>query len=324
MLRERLIKQMADGRYHSGEALCRSLGISRHALWKTLNSLGDVGLAFHAAPGQGYRLDRACELLDRAVIMGILDPMASLLLADLEVLGEVDSTNRHLLDRSRQGLPGGHACVAEFQSRGRGRRGRGWVSPYGCNLYLSLLWDFHGAPRALSALGVACAVAVGRALQGMGLNGIGLKWPNDILWRGRKLGGVLLEFVDAMGGPRRGVIGVGLNVGMPEDAARNIHQPWADVETARGAPVSRNQLAGVVLENLLKATEQFQAAGVQPFIEEWRQYDIMPGKSAVLRWHDGHVCGIVEGVSPEGELILSVDGVTRNYAYGEVSLRAAS
>ncbi len=172
-------------------------------------------------------------------------------------------------------------------------------------------------------MGIACAVAVARALKAAGVAGVGLKWPNDILWQGRKLGGVLLEVADAKAASHRGVIGVGLNVHMPPDRALSIDQPWTDVRTAVGAEVSRNALAGGVLAHLLAAMAQFQAAGLSSFIEEWRQCDIMPGKTAVLRWPNGHVTGVVEGIDPLGELLLSVDGKVQKYCYGEVSLRPA-
>lgn len=322
-LRVKLLSALADGCYHGAESLAAALAIDRHELWGQLNALAALGLGFHAAPGRGYRLDRPLELLDRGRIVQALDAEAQAMLTGLEVLPEVDSTNRHLLDKPG-GAPGaGEACVAEYQSAGRGRRGRRWVSPYGCNLYLSLKWPFRDAPPRLGGLGIACAVAVARTLRGIGLVGVGLKWPNDVLWRDKKLGGILLEFVDSGASPR-GVIGVGLNTRMPAPAAHAVAQPWTDIETALGTAVSRNALAGAVIGGLLHAVREFEARGLAGFIEEWRRYDIMPGKAAVLRWSTGHVSGIVEGINPQGELILSVDGVARHYAYGEVSLRPAS
>ena len=321
-MRRTLLEHLADGRFHDGEDLCRAVGISPRALWETLNSLPALGIDFEAVPSRGYRLAEPMELLDRARIAG--DPAACAFPpAGIEVLDEIDSTNRYLMGKVRRGLPAGHACIAEYQSAGRGRRGRPWASPYGRNVYLSLSWEYRGDTRVVAGLGVACAVAVVRALTAAGVMGVGLKWPNDILWQGRKLGGVLLEVVDSKAAACRGVIGVGLNVRMPADAARSIDQPWTDVRTARGADVSRNQLAGAVLAHLSAAVAQFQAAGLSSFIEEWRQCDIMPGKTAVLRWPNGQVTGVVEGIDSLGELLLSVDGTVHKYSYGEVSLRSA-
>lgn len=319
-MRRTLLEQLADGRFHDGDDLCRALGITPRVLWETLNSLAGVAIAFEAAPARGYRLAAPLELLDRARIVSALAGRA-VPPAGVEVLDEVDSTNRRLLDQLRRGVPAGHACVAECQTAGRGRRGRPWVSPYGCNVYLSLSWEYQGDIRMVSALGVASAVAVARALKAAGLTGIGLKWPNDILWQGRKLGGVLLEVADARARPCRGVIGVGLNVNMPADAAQTVDQPWTDLRTALGAGVSRNRIAAEVLAQLLAAVVEFQARGLSSFIEEWRQCDIMPGRTAVLRWPNGHVTGVVEGIDALGELLLSVGGQVHRYCYGEVSLR---
>jgi BirA family biotin operon repressor/biotin-[acetyl-CoA-carboxylase] ligase len=320
-LRRALVAQLADGRFRDGDDLCQALQVSRRELWRALNALPAVGIEFEAAAGQGYRLCHPVELLDPDRIRDGVDAAVTPLLRGVEVLDEVDSTNTWLLDGMRRGLPAGHVCLAEHQSAGRGRRGRRWVSPYGRNLYLSLAWEMGDTAPVPSALGLACAVAVARALAAAGMSGVGLKWPNDILWRGCKLGGVLLELADAQGTPRRGVAGVGLNVHMPAHAGGDIGQPWADVQTALGRPVSRNALAALVVGHLLRAVDQYQAAGLAPFIEQWRQYDIMPGKTAVLRWPNGHVTGVVAGIDPHGELILSVDGVEHKYAYGEVSLR---
>ena len=332
-MRRTLLEHLADGRYHDGDDLCRALQITPRVLWQTLNSLSAIGIVFEAAPARGYCLSEPVELLDRARILGTMEAAAVPPPAGLEILDEIDSTNRYLLEKVRAGLPAGHACLAECQTAGRGRRGRAWASPYGRNVYLSLSWEFHGDARMLSGLGVAYAVAVCRALKAAGLTGIGLKWPNDILWQGCKLGGVLLEVADAKARPCRGVAGVGLNVSLPASAAQSIDQPWTDLRTALaangggkcalGGEVSRNQFASSLLAHLLAAMTEFQAVGLASFIEEWRQCDIMPGKTAVLRWPNGHVTGVVEGIDAHGELILSVDGEVQKYCYGEVSLRSA-
>jgi len=321
--RARLAAALADGRYHNAEALQQSLGVGRRQLWALLRSLTDLGLAFESSPGRGYRLESPLELLDRDRILAAIVPEARRQAHALEILAEVDSTNRHLLDKPG-GAGAGQVCLAEHQSAGRGRHGRHWASPYGANLYLSLGWRFAWPQAGLSALGVACAVAVARALTDAGVADIGLKWPNDVLFGGRKLGGILLESMEANGRARRGVMGVGLNVRMPAAAAEQVDQPWTDVETALGRAVSRNALAGAVIGRLLLALGEFEAAGPGPFVEQWRRYDIMPGKNAVLRWTNGQVCGVVEGINPAGELALSIGGEIRHYAYGEVSLRPES
>src|SRR5690606_22869911 len=114
-------------------------------------------------------------------------------------------------------------------SRGKGRRGRTWVSPLGRNIYFSLLWGFQNGVAALEGLSLLCAVAVVRALQRAGVDGLGVKWPNDVLRHGNKLAGILLEVQGDVTGPCRVVIGIGINVHMPASAGASIDQAYSDL-----------------------------------------------------------------------------------------------
>lgn len=145
----------------------------------------------------------------------------------VDILPEVDSTNEYLKRLAFGGARSGTACLAEWQTCGRGRRGREWVSPFGANVYLSLLWRFSEGTAALGALSLAAAVAVKRALDELAAGGVELKWPNDVQWHGRKLAGILLELGGEADGPCYVVAGVGINVAMPESRAADIGQPWA-------------------------------------------------------------------------------------------------
>ncbi|MDX1654152.1 MAG: biotin--[acetyl-CoA-carboxylase] ligase, partial [Candidatus Competibacteraceae bacterium] len=238
----RLLEVLGDGRFHSGEELARALGVSRAAVWKHLNSLGRRGLEVHAVRGRGYRLPNPLELLDPEGIRAQLSPSVQGRLAQLEVFDQIDSTNSYLLTRAKAGAPGGSVCLAERQSAGRGRRGRQWISPFAANLYLSVLWRYPDGPALLSGLSLAVGVAMARALEGVGVVGVGLKWPNDLLWRDQKLGGILLEFGGESSGPCQVVTGVGLNVTMPKEPALDIDQPWPDLTTVLGLGLSRNRL----------------------------------------------------------------------------------
>jgi len=188
---------LADGKFHSGEILGEALGITRAAVWKHLRALKVRGIEIHSVPGKGHRLAGGIELLSEMKIRAGLSDAARARLGGIELFQQIDSTNSELRRRA-SGLPSAYACFAETQSVGRGRNNRAWVSPYARNLYLSLLWRFNAGPDALSGLSLAVGVAVLRALQGMGVDGIGLKWPNDLLLRGAKLvdlvraGGVLM------------------------------------------------------------------------------------------------------------------------------------
>ncbi|MDE2089583.1 MAG: bifunctional biotin--[acetyl-CoA-carboxylase] ligase/biotin operon repressor BirA [Gammaproteobacteria bacterium] len=317
-----MLSLLADGRFHSGEDLGATLGITRSAVWKAVRACETLGIEIHAVRGRGYRLAAPLELLSREVIQAAMDETARGRLAGLDILPEVDSTNRHLMRLAQQGAPSGLACLAEWQSAGRGRRSRAWVSPFGTNIYLSLLWRYADGPATLTGLSIAIGVAVARALHEAGVSGIGLKWPNDLLWRERKLGGILLELAGESAGPCYVVAGVGVNVRMPAAAAQNIDQPWTDLAAVTGgAGVSRNRLAGLLLQHMIHVLDAFPSVGLAPFRQEWAHWDAVTGKRVVLQIQDRPVLGRALGIDDSGALLLSVNGELRSYASGEISLR---
>ncbi len=318
-----LLQLLADGRFHSGERLGEALGVGRGAVWKALHSLSDLGIEVHALQGKGYRLAQPLELLEEGAIRDALPVEVRALLSRLEIHPEIDSTNRYLVTRAAEGARSGYACLAERQSAGRGRRGRRWVSPFGANLYLSLLWRFERDPASLGTLSLAAGVAVARALERLGVARLGLKWPNDVVVEGRKLGGLLLELAGEAAGPSRVVVGVGINVRMPDAAARQIDQPWADLqgELGTGTP-SRNRIAALVLAELLPAMAAFARSGFAPFRSDWARWDVVTGRTVTLHLPDRELPGRALAVDATGALVLEDDsGVRQAYSSGEVSLR---
>lgn len=321
MVQLQLLRLLSDGRFHSGQALGSTLGITRAAVWKQLRSLAERGIEVHAVRGKGYRLAEPLELLDPELIMKCLDATSRTLLREFELHSEIDSTNRHLMRRLSNGPATGHVCIAESQYAGRGRRGRQWVSPLGCNIYLSVLWRFPEGVARLSGLSLAMAVAVLRTLREAGLDGVGVKWPNDIVWRRRKLAGILLEMSGESDGPCHVIIGVGLNVRMPPGAAADIDQAWVDLKTIQ-TTVSRNHVAGALIRQLLLALSTFEEEGLVPFRDEWLASDALADAPVVLQFPSGEVRGVARGIDDIGALLLEVDGALRRYQSGEVSLRA--
>lgn len=317
----RLLNILADGRFHSGEALGQAIGISRTMVWKHIQALQSLGIECHSVSGKGYRLARPVELLDEAVIMASIAEQHRPLLSRLELHPEIHSTNRHLMEQLGR-LGPGHACLAERQTAGRGRRGREWVSPFACNIYLSLYWRFDISPLQLSGLGLAVGVALIRALRQLGIEDARLKWPNDLVWQGRKLAGILLEMSGESGGPCHVVTGVGLNVDMADGDGR-IDQPWVALNQMVSQPLSRNRVAGVVLGELLACARQFQGGGLEPFLSEWQEADAYSGREVVILMGENRFQGVASGIDPSGAIIVAVDGVMRRFHSGEVSLRGA-
>lgn len=320
-VRSELVQILADGAFHSGQALSARLAMSRGRVRKQVRGLAALGLAVEAMRGRGYRLAQPVELLERGAILDQLDQRSRGLLSGLDIFTSIDSTSNYLALAAGQGAPSGLCCLAEHQRAGRGRRGRHWVSPFGANIYLSLLWRFSASPSDLGGLSLVIGIAVAEALSAAGIRAVGLKWPNDVLWHGRKLAGILIDLAGESTGPSYAVVGVGLNIRMPASAGSAIEQPWIDVYSILGRAYSRNRLAGLLLHHLLLATERFARDGLKSFLAEWSRLDVIAGKPVALRLSDTTVTGMVQGVTLHGELILVSGGVVRTYSSGEVSLR---
>lgn len=242
-------------------------------------------------------------------------------LSRLEIHRELDSTNRYLLARAKMGAPKGEVCLAEAQSAGKGRRERAWLSPPSGNIYLSLLWYFSSGSRSLGGLSLAAGVAVIRALRDRGVMGAGLKWPNDILWDTRKLGGILVELVPKERGVGA-VIGIGINVAMPTPYRTQLDQPCVDLlEVVHGRPFDRNRLAGRLIHHLLLAMRGFESRGLSYYLDDWHRWDACYRREVYLSMDDSVIFGMACGVDEEGCLLLRGQKGISRYFCGEVSLR---
>jgi BirA family biotin operon repressor/biotin-[acetyl-CoA-carboxylase] ligase len=321
--RSQLLGLLADGELHSGADVARALGVSRAAVWKALHRAAeDYGLALECVRGKGYRLREPLELLDAAHIAARLSPTTRERLVGVEILHSVDSTNSWLMQAATAGAASGQVCLAERQVAGRGRSGRGWVSPFGRNIYLSILWRSALAPAQLGGLSLACGVAAARVLRDAGVADIGLKWPNDLHWRGRKLGGLLLEVAGESHGPSHVVVGIGINRSLHEAEGSAIDQPWVDLASILpGALPGRNTLAAALIDALLRALSDYGAAGLGPFLADWRDFDAYQGAAAELIMGERRISGTCAGISDDGALLLDTDTGRRVFNAGEVSLR---
>jgi BirA family transcriptional regulator, biotin operon repressor / biotin---[acetyl-CoA-carboxylase] ligase len=324
-LRHRLLNLLADGKFHSGEALGAELGVSRMAVWKHLKTLRELGVDFEVVRARGYRLPASIELLDGDNISAALDRSTAAYLDAIHVFHELDSTNNWLRDQSLYGAASGTVCLAEMQHAGRGRRGRSWVSPYAANLYLSLLWRSTAGAAAMSGLSLVTGIAVLRCLRAWGVATAGLKWPNDVLANNAKLAGILIDVAGESSGPCAVVIGVGVNVCMPQLAGEEIEQSWTDLQRLTGrCGLSRNQLAAGLLDQLLPAVAQFEAAGLQPFLDEWRRHDVLAGSRIDLHLPTQTITGRACGIDDGGALLVETMHGRKRFASGEVSVRFAS
>jgi BirA family transcriptional regulator, biotin operon repressor / biotin---[acetyl-CoA-carboxylase] ligase len=244
-------------------------------------------------------------------------------LSRLEIYAELDSTNRYLLVQARKDVSRGRVCLAEAQSAGRGRHGRLWISPPSGNIYLSLLWYFSVPSQFLGGLSLVVGVAVCRALEEQKIGGIGLKWPNDLLWEQRKLGGILVELVPKERGTGV-VIGVGINVAMPPFYKEQVDQPCVDLlEVMPAQPLRRNQLVGRLIHHLLLIMGDFESQGLDCCLHDWRRWDACYLREVYLYRGDAVVIGTACGVDEKGCLLLREREGISSYSSGEVRLRLA-
>lgn len=322
-IRYQIVRMLSDGRFHSGEALAAAFGVSRAAIWKQIGHIREqLGLDLFAVRGRGYRLAQPLELLEKELIFSSIPKESRRLLSKLEIHHRITSTNSYLMELGAKGVDSGCVSLAEQQHAGRGRRGRQWISPYGSNIYLSILWRYALAPADLTGLSLAVGIGVMRSLEALGVRGVGLKWPNDLLCGDRKLAGLLLEVTGEQTGPSCVVLGLGFNTLLTETQGADIDQPWTDLaHVPGGRDIPRNELVAVLLGNLLEVMAGFEREGLAPFKAEWQRHDLYHGKAVVLQMGTRRIEGIHSGIDSSGALLLEENGEVKVYHGGEVSLR---
>ena len=323
---------LADGQLHSGPELAAALGVSRAAVWKQIRQLGELGIEVKALPGKGYRLALPVELLSADAITAALSPAARDLLTSLDVHWLLDSTSDELLRQPRVAPSRARACIAEYQSGGRGRRGRRWFAAAGEGLCLSVAWCFPQAPASLSCLGLAVGIGVLRALRLAGAEEAQLKWPNDIVLNGQKLAGILVDVQGEAGGPLQVVAGVGVNYALSAAtidsvAAAGGLRPASlnEVLPASGeSPLGRSRVAAALIDAILEVLREFAAQEFQTLAGEWRAADYLQGHPVTVSADQGSFAGIASGISGDGQLRVLIDGRIREFMTGDVSVRASA
>ncbi|MCE0492372.1 bifunctional biotin--[acetyl-CoA-carboxylase] ligase/biotin operon repressor BirA [Pantoea sp. Mb-10] len=309
----KLVSLLADGEFHSGEQLGETLGMSRAAINKHIQTLKSWGLEVYTVTGKGYSLPGAIELLNESAILSHLSQ------SGLAVIPVIDSTNQYLLDRMDQ-LPSGFACIAEYQQAGRGRRGRKWFSPFGANLYMSMYWRLEQGPAAAMGLSLVIGIVMAEVIQSLGATDVRVKWPNDLYLHDRKLAGILVELTGKTGDAAHIVMGAGINLRMRSENATEINQEWINLEEA-GVAINRNELAAKVINSLREALPVFERDGLAPFIERWGRLDNFINRPVKLLIGEREVHGIARGIDKQGGLLLEQEGEIKSWVGGEISLR---
>jgi BirA family biotin operon repressor/biotin-[acetyl-CoA-carboxylase] ligase len=329
-----LLRQLADGAFHSGEDLAAKVGLTRARVSQALKDAETAGLALERIKGRGYRLLEAPDFLDAKRVRAALGALPNVNGGHgerggvtIEVVDQVDSTSSELARRAQRRDIHGVVLAAEWQTSGRGRRGRAWTAIAGGSLTFSMGWRFEQGAGFLAGLSLAVGVAVARALEAEGFRGVALKWPNDLVFRHMKIGGILIEVQGDALGPSTTVIGVGLNVRLPAAARKEIPVAVTDLAAVAGRKkaIDRNALLGRLVAELATVLGQYAREGFAPFAAEWQHRHAYQGKPVTLLLPDGvSVTGKVAGVDASGALVLA-DGPRRaRFLSGEISLRSVA
>jgi BirA family biotin operon repressor/biotin-[acetyl-CoA-carboxylase] ligase len=216
-------------------------------------------------------------------------------------------------------------CLAESQSRGRGRRERGWhASPYR-NVVLSIGWRFDDGMSGLSGLGIAAGIAIARTLHDAGFDrNIGLKWPNDIVWNDNKLGGLLIDVRGEHDGPCLAVLGLGLNLALSEEDQQNIDQACVSLEQISNDSIDRNSLVTDLIRSLSELFEDYSLSGFESYQHIWPDYDRLHGRDVKVIRGETSFSGVAMGIDEFGALLLDEGkGPYTRFLSGDVSLRLA-
>ncbi|PKH02339.1 biotin--[acetyl-CoA-carboxylase] synthetase [Psychromonas sp. MB-3u-54] len=312
-----LLTLLADGEFHSGEKIGERLGVSRTSVNNYIKGLQGIGVDIYKVPGRGYQSATLIKLLNEQKIRQLCG------YDNIKVEQIVDSTNQILLDQIPN-LENGQTCIAEYQLAGRGRRGRTWVSPFASHLYFSFYWYFDSGLDKISGLSLLVGIAVVNTLEKMGIQGVSLKWPNDIYYQGKKLAGILIELNAQATAACHCVIGIGINIKMPPEQAKLISQPWADLNALMPTGVDRNELSATLIKELQYLLPRYEKFGLTPYLPRWFELDCFLDKKVNLLIADTVTTGICRGVNTQGALLLEIEGQVKEFIGGEISLRLAN
>lgn len=264
------------------------------------------------------------EWLNKQKIVAELSSQHQALISSFTILPKINSTNTYLLKKAkdRDHLKNSvQVCVAEEQTDGRGRQGKDWYSPKGRNIYCSFAFHFAKPIIDFSPLSLAVAVIVIDALKRYGIHHqLQLKWPNDLYFAYRKLGGILIEsFISPKNIPSSLVIGIGLNTNLP--ANNPVKKISIDLQEIAGDTIQRNKLLGILIDEMMTQIPYFFAHGFKTFLVKWQKHDMLKNKFVVVKESKYEIPGIAQGINDRGELMLrDAKGKFHTFCYGDVSV----
>lgn len=325
MKKEEILKKLRDaGDYVSGQELCEHYGVSRTAIWKAIRQLEKDGYIIEAQNNRGYRLVEHCDA-DLFSKIEIEDKLETAWLGrPLVFHKETGSTNIDAKALAERGEASGAVVVADMQTAGRGRLGRGWAAPAGKNIYMTLMLRPDCPPNKASALTLVMAIAVYEALcELISKEQCGIKWPNDIVVNGKKICGILTEMSAELDQIHYVVIGAGINVNQ-ETFAPEIQETATSLYVERKKQSSRAALAARVLYYFEKNYAVFESSwDFSALADKYNEFLVNRGREVRVLDPKGAYDGIARGINEKGELLVErkSDGQTMQVYAGEVSVR---
>lgn len=322
-LAEQIFRRLSDGHFASGQALAHEFGITGSAVQKAVHAIEEAGAPIEFLPHRGYRLRDGIVALDVAQILAQLPAHALARVARCEVEWALSSTNAALLAAGEPPFGQATVLLAEHQTAGRGRRGRAWVAPLGGAVCLSIAWTFPELPRDLAALSLVVGVCALRAFAARDVRGLALKWPNDLVADGRKLGGILIEMRAESSGPAVVVIGIGVNVALGADVRARVAAAGNEAIDLLelGGDADRNAIVARLVGEIVMALPKFAVEGFAPFAAEWRQADALRGRAISVQLGAEPQVGIARGIDAGGSLLVETPAGLQRFVAGEVSVR---
>lgn len=306
----------------SGGEIAQQLGVTRAAVWARIEELRALGYAIEASPHEGYRLVYAPDLLHPDDLLSRVGA-GRVIGRDIRVFQETTSTNDVVERFASDGIKEGAVVFAESQSRGRGRLGREWMSPPGKGLWLSVLLKPDMRPQQVTQLTVAASTAVARAIQAETGLAPEVKWPNDILLRGRKVAGILTELSAELDRVKHVILGMGIDVNLnATDFPAAMRKLATSLKIETGHTINRANLAVAVLKELDRDYGRIRAGQFESVADEWEALCSTLGRNISVRVGDRLLQGRAESLANDGALLLRTQhGHLEHIVGGDVTLK---
>ncbi len=318
-----ILRLLSDGQFHSGVQLAEVLGVSRTTISNRIAQWNTQGVVIDSVTGKGYRLHSPIQWLNKEQVWSKISSSVQQHIFSFDVLQFVSSTNDVVAKNLAQQHQSGIICITEMQGAGRGRRGREWLSPPAGNFYGSVGWIFNDGFSVIEGLSLAVGVAIIKAMESVGASDLELKWPNDVLHQGKKIAGILIEMTGEVGGPCQVVVGVGVNLQLPEVIKQQITQPVTDLYSICGHAVNRQIITAEIISEIISLLSGYDKTGFSKWQNEWLSYDAFKNKPILIIGMQEPLHGIARGVDEHGNLLLETEGDMMKVYGGEVSLRQA-